>query len=103
LPPKSGDSASGDVSMTTACTAPEDNSKAKNKKAKDQTPAPDTAVGSDCNVKVDPDKVVDPGSEMQKVKPGSIEDVSAVGNREIGKRGLGNWYSTDGEIKMGKQ
>jgi hypothetical protein len=29
--------------------------------------------------------------------------VSAVGNREIGKRGLGNWYSTDGEIKMGKQ
>jgi beta-barrel assembly-enhancing protease len=54
-------------------------------------------------VKVDPDRVVDPGSEMQKVKPGSIEDVSAVGNREIGKRGLGNWYSTDGEIKMGKQ
>jgi len=105
LPSKSGDngSASGDVSMTTACTAPEDNSKAKNKKAKDQTPAPGTAVGSDCNVKVDPDKVVDPGSEMQKVKPGSIEDVSAVGNREIGKRGLGNWYSTDGEIKMGKQ
>ena len=37
------------------------------------------------------------------MKPGSIEDVSAVGNREIGKRGLGNWYSTDGEIKMGKQ
>jgi predicted Zn-dependent protease len=89
--------------MTTACTAPEDNSKAKNKKGKDQTPAPGTAVGGDCNVKVDPDKVVDPGSEMQKVKAGSIEDVSAVGNREIGKRGLGNWYSTDGEIKMGKQ
>ena len=106
LPSKSGDSASasGDPSMTTACTAPEDNSK-KNKKDKNQTqaPAPGTAVGGDCNVKVDPDKVVDPGSEMQKVKPGSIEDVSAVGNRKIGKRGLGNWYSTDGEIKMGKQ
>src|ERR1700684_1331648 len=40
---------------------------------------------------------------MIPVKPGSIADVSAVGNREIGKRGLGNWYSTDGEIKMGKQ
>jgi len=89
--------------MTTACTTPDDNSKAKNKKAKDQTPAPGSEVGGDCNVKVDPDKVVDPGSEMQKVKPGSVEDVSAVGNREIGKRGLGNWYSTDGEIKMGKQ
>jgi len=40
---------------------------------------------------------------MEKVKPGSIEDVSAVGNRDIGARGVGNWYSTDSEIKMGKQ
>jgi predicted Zn-dependent protease len=42
------------------------------------------------------------GGEMVKVKPGSVEDVSAVGNRDIGARGLGNWYSTDTEIKMGK-
>jgi hypothetical protein len=54
------------------------------------------------NVKVDPDKVVEVGSEKVNVKPGSIEDVSAVGNREIGGRGMGNWYSTDSEIKMGK-
>jgi predicted Zn-dependent protease len=100
---KQADKDSGDVSMTTACTTPDDSSKAKNKKGKDTTPAPGSEVGGDCNVKVDPDKVVDPGSEMQKVKPGGIEDVGAVGNREIGKRGLGNWYSTDGEIKMGKQ
>ena len=39
---------------------------------------------------------------MIKVKPGSIEDVNAVGNRDIGGRGMGNWYSTDSEIKMGK-
>jgi predicted Zn-dependent protease len=39
---------------------------------------------------------------MAKIKPGSIEDVNAVGNRDIGARGLGNWYSTDTEIKMGK-
>jgi predicted Zn-dependent protease len=54
------------------------------------------------NVNVDPDKVVPVGGNLIKVKPGSEEDVSAVGNREIGKRGLGNWYSTDGEIKMGR-
>ncbi|HUY94287.1 MAG TPA: M48 family metalloprotease, partial [Terracidiphilus sp.] len=54
------------------------------------------------NVNVDPDKVVPVGGDLIKVKPGSEEDVSAVGNREIGKRGLGNWYSTDGEIKMGR-
>ena len=57
---------------------------------------------NDENVQVDPDKVVGVGSELIKVKPGSIEDVNAVGNRCIGCRGLGNWYSTEGEIKMGK-
>ena len=69
-------------------------------------PAPGTEpVGGDIPAKdkdVDPDKVVAVGSEMAKVKSGSIEDVSAVGNRDIGARGLGNWYSTDTEIKMGK-
>jgi predicted Zn-dependent protease len=70
-------------------------------------PAPGTTpVGGDTpatnNTSVSPDKVVDPGSQMIKVKPGSIEDVGAVGNRDIGARGLGNWYSVDTEIKMGK-
>jgi predicted Zn-dependent protease len=51
---------------------------------------------------VNPDKVVEPGSQKVNVKPGSIDDVSAVGNRDIGARGVGNWYSTDYEIKMGK-
>jgi beta-barrel assembly-enhancing protease len=45
---------------------------------------------------------VEPGSQAVHVKPGSIDDVSAVGNRDIGGRGMGNWYSTDTEIKMGK-
>jgi len=67
-------------------------------------PAPGTTpVGGDTPATaVDPDKVVEPGSQQVKVKPGSIEDVSAVGNRDIGARGIGNWYSTDTEIKMGK-
>jgi hypothetical protein len=69
----------------------------KDKKSKD-----DAAANQD-NTKVDPDKIVDVGGQMQNVKKGSIEDVSAVGNRDIGGRGMGNWYSTDSEIKMGKQ
>ena len=36
------------------------------------------------------------------VKKGSIDDVNAIGTRNIGGRGLGNWYSTESEIKMGK-
>ncbi len=39
---------------------------------------------------------------MPGVKKGSVDDVSAVGNRDIGARGMGNWYSTESEIKMGK-
>jgi hypothetical protein len=73
----------------------------------DKNPKPGTTpVGGDTPATnasdVNPDKVVDPGSQMIKVKPGSIEDVSAVGNRDIGGRGMGNWYSVDTEIKMGK-
>lgn len=45
---------------------------------------------------------VAPGQTVPGVKPGSIEDVNAVGNRDIGARGMGNWYSTESEIKMGK-
>ena len=67
-------------------------------------PAPGTTpVGGDMPAKnADLEKVVPVGGELVKVKPGSVEDVGAVGNRDIGGRGLGNWYSTDTEIKMGK-
>ena len=67
-------------------------------------PAPGTTpVGGDtAAVAVNPDKVIEPGSQKINVKPGSIEDVSAVGNRDFGARGMGNWYSVDTEIKMGK-
>jgi len=71
-------------------------------KDKDQTEPGTTPVTGDANPKVDPDKVVAVGADLQKVKPGSDQDVSAVGNRDIGGRGMGNWYSTDTEIKMGK-
>jgi hypothetical protein len=33
---------------------------------------------------------------------GGLDDVSAIGNRKIGERGLGNWYSLDHDIAMGK-
>jgi predicted Zn-dependent protease len=39
-----------------------------------------------------------------KVKhDGGKNDVNAIGNRKIGGRGLGDWYSLEGEIRMGKQ
>jgi len=47
--------------------------------------------------------LAEPGSKMETIKTGSIDDVNAVGNRDIGGRGVGNWYSTDSEIRMGRQ
>ena len=69
---------------------------------KSPLPEPPRSAGDVAAPAVDPDKVVEPGSQKINVKPGSIDDVSAVGNRDIGARGMGNWYSTDTEIKMGK-
>ena len=77
--------------------------KDKDKDSSNTCPAGTQPVEGDvAAANVDPQKVVEVGSEKVAVKPGSIEDVSAVGNRNIGGRGMGNWYSTDTEIKMGK-
>jgi predicted Zn-dependent protease len=43
-------------------------------------------------------------ADPSKVKhDGGKSDVDAVGNRKIGGRGLGNWYSIETDIKMGRQ
>jgi hypothetical protein len=50
------------------------------------------------------DSIPTPGEELDPhIKKGSEEDVNAVGQRSIGGRGLGNWYSTNWEIGTGKQ
>lgn len=52
--------------------------------------------------KPQPGPTVGTNGVVNGVKPGSMEDVNAVGTRDIGGRGLGNWYSTESEIKEGK-
>lgn len=44
-----------------------------------------------------------PEQKQTEVKPGSKDDVDSIGNRDIGKRGAGNWYSLEKEIKMGRE
>ena len=103
--PVAGDAAPPPPSATADNDKQTKESGKKNKKGdknKDESEAGTEPVKGDSNVDVDPDKVVPVGGDLQKVKSGSIQDVNAVGNRDIGGRGLGNWYSTDTEIKMGK-
>jgi beta-barrel assembly-enhancing protease len=64
--------------------------------------SPPTATPSDAPpaASTPPGPSTDP--TMPGVKAGSIDDVNAVGTRDIGARGMGNWYSTETEIRMGK-
>ena len=73
-------------------------------KPADEKPAADSKAKKDVKAAAESKTpvLVEPGSKLETVKPGSIEDVNAVGNRDIGGRGVGNWYSTDSEIKMGR-
>ncbi len=49
------------------------------------------------------DSLPSPGENLDPhIKKGSEEDVNAIGTRNIGGRGLGNFYSTDWEIRNGK-
>jgi predicted Zn-dependent protease len=66
----------------------------------DAKPA-DAAPAADAQTPALPDVV--PQKDHVNVKGGSRDDVEAIGNRDLGKRGLGNWYSLESEIRMGKQ
>ncbi len=59
---------------------------------------------SDKSASAKADAIPSPGEDLDPhIKKGSEEDVNAVGTRNIGGRGLGNWYSTNWEIGTGKQ
>lgn len=81
-------------SQTPSTTPPAANSDPTQNSAQSSSASPaDTAASSAADVAPTP-----PG-----VHKGGKDDVDAIGNRNIGKRGLGDWYSTDTEMKMGKQ
>jgi hypothetical protein len=51
-----------------------------------------------------PESIASPGEDLDpNIKKGTEEDVDAVGQRNIGGRGMRNWYSTNWEISTGKQ
>jgi len=83
-----------------------------------KTPAATTPASTGDSTKPDPtkpaakpgdttakaDSMPSPGDNLDPhIKKGSEEDVNAVGSRNIGGRGMGNWYSTNWEVGTGKQ
>jgi beta-barrel assembly-enhancing protease len=68
----------------------------------DPTDQPTTQDSSETNTPANPP--VTQEADPNKVKhTGGKDDVDAIGNRKVGGRGLGDWYSLDTEIKVGKQ
>src|SRR5271165_4540955 len=61
-----------------------------------------TTQSSDQNTTPNPPAVQEAAPDRVK-HDGGEDDVDAIGNRKIGKRGFGNWYSLETEIRMGKQ
>ena len=67
-----------------------------------QPTAADNKAAAD-TAKQKSDSLPSPGESLDpNIKKGSEDDVNAIGTRNIGGRGLGNWYSTDWEIRNGK-
>ncbi len=69
----------------------------------DQQPTPADNKAATAAAKQKSDSLPSPGESLDpNIKRGSEDDVNAIGTRNIGGRGLGNWYSTDWEIRNGK-
>jgi predicted Zn-dependent protease len=68
-----------------------------------QAPAQDPTAGSSNDTTPSgPPPVQEPDDSRVK-HDGSKKDVDAIGNRKVGGRGMGDWYSLETEIKIGKQ
>jgi predicted Zn-dependent protease len=69
-----------------------------------QTAPPDSSKTAAANDSTATQPPVVEGADPDKVKhDGGIDDVNAIGNRNVGcNRGMGNWYSIEKQIAMGK-
>jgi hypothetical protein len=104
-------SSTGDQSSPTANTSdhpkfgvPNDTSASTGTKADSKTDADASSKPPAPKTTAQTDAIPSPGEALDPhIKKGSEDDVDAVGTRNIGSRGLGNWYSTNWEIGAGKQ
>ena len=97
--PADSDSARSDAQAYPPAGAEQKDSSSK--KSKDAKPK-DTKKGS----KADPASpdYVPQSSDPDKVKhDGSKNDIDSIGNRKMGGKNLGNWYSIESEVRLGKQ
>jgi predicted Zn-dependent protease len=84
---------------TTAKDTPAKDTSAKDTSAGDKAPVADPTAKE--GEKLPP--VVQQPDDTNVKHDGGKADVNAIGNRKVGGRGLGDWYSLESEMRMGKQ
>jgi predicted Zn-dependent protease len=67
------------------------------------TPAPDSSSSTSSDTPASAPPPVQEPDDSKVKHDGSKKDVDAIGNRKVGGRGMGDWYSLETEIRMGKQ
>ena len=93
--------ATAPAAIAPAATQPDAKTAAKPDTSSDTSNKPPAAKTADT---AKTDVLPSPGEDLDPhIKKGSEDDVDAIGTRNIGGRGLGNWHSTNWEISAGKQ
>ena len=90
------------TSTTTATPADNSSTNSTNTPATNATNTPASDSSATANGSANANGTTDDQQQLH-VKKGSENDVDAIGNRGVGGRGLGDWYSTESEIQMGKR
>ena len=89
-------------SSTQPSTSKPDSSKPEASKPDDAKRADAKPADSDTSA-IQGDPPVQQPDDSKVKHDGSKNDVDAIGNRKVGGRGMGNWYSLETEIRMGKE
>ncbi len=97
--PPSTQPSSGSTTGSTPPAPPQDPSATP---SSTPTPPADSSSSSSDSAPSGPPPIQEPDDSKVKHN-GTKSDVDAIGNRKVGGRGMGNWYSLETEIRMGKQ
>jgi beta-barrel assembly-enhancing protease len=103
-PAASGQTASGTQQPTAAPPASASPAPGATDSSQSSSPAPPATAAGD-QQSAAPSDTTDQNDkkDKEKKKSGGKNDVDSIGNRKMGGKGLGNWYSIESEIRMGKQ
>jgi peptidase M48-like protein len=93
-----GQSAPADQQTPSQPTPADPQAQGQNPQPDDQSAQPDSSAPQSKEA-----QPVQPPDDSKVKHDGSKKDVDAIGNRKVGGRGMGDWYSLETEIRVGKQ